>query len=302
MKSPVRIERVLDCKAALGEGALWSVDEQALYWVDIKQQTLNRFDPATGANTSWDMPSPIGCFALCDKGGAVVALCEGFHHFDFQTRALRFLADPEPHMPGNRFNDGTVDPAGRFWAGTMPIAGPGTVPEGALYCLDLDGSARKAGGSFWIQNGLAFSPDGKTMYVSDSHAEVRTIWAFDYDPQTGVPSHQRVFFDTRAVAGRPDGAAVDAEGGYWMAGVGGWQLVRITPQGQVDRIIDVPVERPTKIAFGGRDLDIMYVTSIGHSADPANPAHREAGNLLAVYAGVQGLPVPKYAGVIAPPS
>jgi len=289
----MRIERVLDCKAAIGEGAVWSVEEQVLYWVDIPRPTLNRFDPITGANTSWDMPSPIGCFALSDQGRAVVALCEGFHHFDFQTQALKFLADPEPHKPGNRFNDGTVDPAGRFWAGTMPIAGPGETPEGSLYCLDLDGSVRPLEGSFWVQNGLAFSPDGKTMYVSDSYAQVRTIWAFDYDLDSGVPSNRRVFFDTRTVAGRPDGAAMDVDGCYWMAGVGGWQLVRITPQGKVDRIIDMPVGKPTKIAFGGRDLDILYVTSIGQGADPAQ---REAGNLFAVYAGVQGLPVPKYAG------
>ncbi|MDQ2694792.1 MAG: SMP-30/gluconolactonase/LRE family protein, partial [Pseudomonadota bacterium] len=287
--------------AALGEGALWSAAEQALYWVDITRPTLNRFDPASGVNTSWPMPSPIGCFALCPQGGAVVALCEGFHHFDLRTGALRLIADPEPHKPGNRFNDGTVDPRGRFWAGTMPIAGPGEAPEGGLYCLDLDGGVRQAEGAFWIQNGLAFSPDGRTMYVSDSYAPIRTIWAFDYDPDSGVPANRRLFFDTRSVAGRPDGAAMDADGCYWMAGVGGWQLVRLTPQGQVDRIIPMPVEKPTKIAFGGRNLDIMYVTSIGQGADPADPAQREAGNLFAVHAGVQGLPVPGYAGAVAPP-
>ncbi len=295
----VNIERVLDCRAAIGEGAIWSVEEQVLYWVDIMGPTLNRFDPASGLNISWDMPSPIGCFALSAPGEAVVALCEGFHHFDFATRALRLIADPEPNKPGNRFNDGTVDPAGRFWAGTMPIAGPGDAPEGSLYCLDLDGSARLVESPFWVQNGLAFSPDGRTMYVSDSYVKIRTIWAYDYDPDSGVPRNQRVFFDTRGVAGRPDGAAMDVDGCYWMAGVGGWQLVRITPRGEVDRIIDMPVEKPTKIAFGGRDLDVMYVTSIAQDIDPAQ---HEAGNLFAVHAGVQGLPVPRYAGIAAPPA
>ena len=291
----VRIERVLDSRAAVGEGAVWSVEEQVLYWVDIPRPTLNRFDPATGINTHWEMPSHIGCLALYQGGGAVVALCDGFHHFNFQSRSLRLLIDAEPHKPGNRFNDGTVDPAGRFWAGTMPIAGPGDLPEGALYCLELDGSARQAEGGFWIQNGLTFSPDGRTMYVSDSYPQVRTIWAYDYDPDCGVPSNRRVFFDTRVVAGRPDGAAMDVDGCYWMAGVGGGQLVRITPQGEVDRIIEMPVEKPTKIAFGGRNLDVMYVTSIGEGAGPDRP---EAGNLFAVNAGVQGLAVPHYGGTV----
>lgn len=287
------IERVLDCRASIGEGAIWSVAEQALYWVDISRPTLNRFDPATGTNTSWEMPSAIGCFALCGDGTAVVALCEGFHHFHPDSGALRLLADPEPDKPGNRFNDGNVDSMGRFWAGTMPIAGPGETPEGSLYCLDLDGSTRRMDGEFWVQNGLAFSPDGRTMYVSDSYAPVRTIWAFDYDLDSGVPSNRRVFFDTRNVAGRPDGAAMDVDGCYWMAGVSGGQLVRLTPQGKVDRIIEMPVEKPTRVAFGGPDLDIMYVTSIGQDAGPDQP---EAGNLFAVHAGVQGLPVPNYAG------
>lgn len=292
-----RIERVLDCQAQLGEGPVWSVAEQMLYWVDITRPTLNRFDPATGRNTSWTMPSPVGCFALCEQGGALVALCQGFHHFDFHTLALRFVATVEPLPPGHRFNDGTTDPVGRFWAGTMPIAGAASQPEpqGALFCLERDGHTRRAEGRFWTQNGLAFSPDGRTMYVSDTHAPVRTIWALDYDPDSGTASNRRVFFDTREVAGRPDGAAIDADGCYWMAGVGGGQLVRITPQGRLDRIINLPVEKPTKLAFGGRNLDVMYVTSIGH------PDRREAGNLFAVHAGVQGLPTPLYTGVIAPP-
>ena len=293
------VERVLDCQAALGEGAMWSVEEQALYWVDIVAPTLNRFDPATGATSHWDMPSPIGCFALCGGSTAIVALCDGFHHLHLRTGTRRLLVEVEADIPGNRFNDGTVDPAGRFWAGTMPIAGPKAVPEGSLYCLQIDGSVHRAGGGYWVQNGLAFSPDGRTMYVSDSYPEVRTIWAYDYDPATGVPHNRRVFFDTHQVAGRPDGAAVDVDGCYWMAGVGGAQLVRITPLGDLDRIIDVPVQRPTKIAFGGPNLDVMYLTSIGQGAVRSDPAQREAGNLFAVRTGVQGLPVPHYAGAIA---
>ena len=145
-------------------------------------------------------------------------------------------------------------------------------------------------------NGMCFSPDGRTMYLSDSNPGVRTIWACDYDTDTGTPTNRRVFFDTREVAGRPDGGTVDADGCYWMAGVGGWQLVRITPQGKVDRIVEMPVEKPTKPMFGGPRLDTLFVTSIGMGMedDPKQPL---AGSLFSITGlGVTGVPQPRFAG------
>ena len=279
---------VLDARAATGEGPVWSVPEQALWWVDIPACRLNRFDPSSGENRVFEMPSPIGCFALRESGGLVVALCEGWYAFDPASGGLERWHDPEPERAGNRFNDGTTDPAGRFWAGTMPKAGAGPDPEGALYRLDLDRSSQRIVDGLFVQNGIAFSPGGRTMYLADSVPHVRTIWAFDYDLDSGEPSNRRVFFDTNAVAGRPDGGAVDAEGCYWMAGVGGWQLVRLTPSGKIDRTIAMPVERPTKVAFGGPGLDTLYVTSIGTPVlDPEQP---DAGGIFALHiAGVTGL-------------
>jgi sugar lactone lactonase YvrE len=149
-----------------------------------------------------------------------------------------------------------------------------------------------------VTNGCAFSPDGRRFYFSDSEPSIRTIWACDHDPDSGALTNRRVFVDTHGLAGRPDGGTVDADGCYWMAGVGGWQLVRFTPQGKVDRIIDLPVEKPTKVAFGGRDLDVLYVTSIGvPSAAGGDPRQPQAGGIFALHVpGVRGIAQPRFAG------
>lgn len=295
----VKVDCVLDAKARVGEGAVWDDREQALYWVDIEGPTLRRFDPATGEDLSWPMPSRIGCFAIREASGFVVALEDGFHLFDptaAEGRQFSHVYDPEPDKPNNRFNDGTTDPRGRFLAGTMPM-GP-REPEGALYRLNPELQVDILVTGLRVTNGCAFSPDGSVFYFSDSEASVRTIWACDHDLDTGALSNRRVFFDTKDLPGRPDGGAMDADGCYWMAGVGGWQLVRITPEGEVDTVVDMPVERPTKIAFGGRELDTLYVTSIGESASPgAETKQPQAGGLFALTVpGVRGLPTWRFAG------
>ncbi|MGF1475619.1 MAG: SMP-30/gluconolactonase/LRE family protein [Geminicoccaceae bacterium] len=288
----VSIEKVLDVRARTGECATWDPASGRLLWVDIPACEFHRFDPANGADETFSMPSMVGCFALAPENGVIVALEEGFHHFDPGTGALAFLTQPEPDRPTNRFNDGTTDPKGRFWAGTMPKQGASQDrgPEGALYCLDTDGSAGRHSTGYFTQNGLAFSPSGDLLYVSDSSPWVRSIWVYDYDLETGSTGDRRLFFDTNAVAGRPDGGTIDADGCYWMAGVGGAQLVRLTPRGDIDRIIDLPVKKPTKIAFGGNDLDVIFVTSIA-SGDEDDPS---GGAIFAVRAGVTGVPSVPY--------
>lgn len=283
-------------RSKLGEGAVWDVADAALWWVDIKAGLIHRFDPATGRNESHDFGEPVGCLSRRDSGGLIVAAQSGFHLFDPATGARQALADPEADRPGSRFNDGATDLQGRFWAGTMKDDGGPPERVGRFWRYDPDGTVSAHFEPVFTTNGMTFSPDGRTLYLSDSNPEVRTIWACDYDPDTGTPSNRRVFFDTRAVAGRPDGGTVDADGCYWMAGVGGWQLVRITPAGKVDRIVEMPVEKPTKPMFGGPRLDTLFVTSIGmgYEADPAQP---EAGSLFAVTGlGVTGLPQPRFAG------
>lgn len=292
----VRVDCVLDAKASLGEAAVWCARDQVLWWADIEGRAVHRFDPAAGTDQAWTLPSRIGCFALREQGGMVVALENGFHLLDLSRGGLTPLVDPESDRPGNRFNDGTTDPRGRFVAGTMPM-GP-REPVAALYRLWPDHRCERLFDGLIVTNGCAFSPDGRVFYFADSESSIRTIWACDHDPDSGALRNRRIFVDTHGLAGRPDGGTVDADGCYWMAGVGGWQLVRFTPQGKVDRIVDLPVEKPTKVAFGGHDLDVLYVTSIGvPSTSGGDPRQPQAGGIFALHVpGVQGLAQPRFAG------
>lgn len=286
---------VLDVRAALGEGPTWSREERRLYWVNINGHTVNRFDPATGANEVCQLPEQVGSFVLREAGGLVVALRSGFHFLDFDTAALTPIADPEADKPDNRFNDGRCGPDGRFWAGTMRDPQDPAQRTGALYCLDTDLSWRTMVSDVGVSNGLAFSPDGGTMYHADTRQE--TIWAFDFRAEDGTLSNRRVFATTHDLPGRPDGGCVDAEGFYWSANVDGWQMVRFAPDGSVDRTVKLPVQKPTMPAFGGDNLEIMYITSIGSGGStPLQPGQPQAGSLFACEPGVGGLPEPKFLG------
>ena len=286
---------VLDVRAALGEGPTWNREERRLYWVNINGHTVNRFDPATGANEVCQLPEQVGSFVLREAGGLVVALRSGFHFLDFDTAALTPIADPEADKPDNRFNDGRCGPDGRFWAGTMRDPQDPAQRTGALYCLDTDLSWRTMVSDIGVSNGLAFSPDGGTMYHADTQQQ--TIWAFDFRAEDGTLSNRRVFATTHDLPGRPDGGCVDAEGFYWSANVNGWQMVRFAPDGSVDRTVKLPVQKPTMPAFGGDNLEIMYITSIGSDGStPLEPGQPQAGSIFACEPGVGGLPEPKFRG------
>ena len=287
------VDCVLDIRAELGECPTWSVRENALYWTDIYAGLLNRFDPSTGTNRVWTLPEPLGSFALCEDGEVLVALKSGIWRFNLETEALTQLASPEAHLPGNRLNDGRCDFQGRFWVGSMADPVDPATPMGALYRLTADQSCTRMMDGLFVANGLAFSPDGRTMYNSDSYAPVRTIWAWDFDADDGAISNRRVFVDTHGMPGRPDGGAVDADGCYWMAGNDGWEIVRFTPKGEVERRIALPVARPSMLAFGGPRLDTIYVTSIRPTSTDNQP---QAGSLFAVHAGVTGVAEPLFKG------
>jgi sugar lactone lactonase YvrE len=211
-----------------------------------------------------------------------------------EGRAVK-LAAPAFPATGMRFNDGRCDRQGRFWAGTMVQDMSLASPAGALYRYDEHGtlSAPLVDGLI-TQNGLAWSPDGRTMYLSDSHPQRRLVWAFDFDPDTGTPGAQRVFADLNHYAGRPDGAAVDADGCYWTCANDAGRLLRFTPQGKLDREIALPASKPSMCAFGGADLKTLYVTTIR----PAMNATDDDGYVFAMNPGVQGLPEPDYAGLL----
>lgn len=293
----LRIDCVVNGPAMLGECAVWDGASAVLWWVDIPAGLIHRFDPATGEDRTWDFGEPVGCIAPRVRGGLVVAAKSGIWLFDPATGARTGIARPEADRPMNRFNDGATDRQGRFWAGSLKDGGP-PEPLGRFYRLDPDLTVTPWRDGFLTTNGLAFSPDGSTMYLSDSHPLVRMIWRCAYDTETGTPGAPEPFFDTRAVAGRPDGATVDSDGCYWMAGVGGWQLCRITPDGRLDRTIDLPVERPTRPMFGGPGLDTLFVTSSATGITPGTQARQPlAGGLLALTGlGVTGLPQAGFAG------
>ena len=288
---------VLDVHAKVGECPVWCPEERKLYWIDIAGCRLNRFDPASGHNEICQLPEQIGSFALREQGGIVAALRSGFYFVDFDTGHLTAICDPEADKPENRFNDGRCDPAGRFWAGTMRDPQDPTQRPGALYRLGIDLNCSQMVTGVGVSNGLAFSPDGKTMYFADTNRDVQTIWAFDFDPHEGAISNRRVFATTHALPGRPDGACVDAEGFYWSANVDGWQLVRFAPDGRGDRTLALPVQKPSMCAFGGEHFATLYITTIGSGGStPLEPGQPQAGGLFACEPGVRGLPEPKFKG------
>jgi sugar lactone lactonase YvrE len=284
---------VLDARAELGECPVWSVQEQALYWVDILAPALHRLDPVTGETGTWPMPARIGSYGLRETGGAVVALEDGFHLLDFDTGALTFVAGPEP-TPGTRFNDGKVSPEGRFWAGTMDEESL-TRPIATLYRLDPDGSIQAMVNQLIVSNGLAWTADGRTMYHSDSKSQV--VWAYDYDPEKGAISNRRVLARPTEEVGRPDGAATDEEGFYWSAGISAGVLNRWSPDGRLDRSIPLPCSNPTAPCFGGLDMKTIFITSLRHDVTPDVLAAKPlSGGIFAVPVDVPGVPISRYRG------
>lgn len=282
-KTP-RVEIACSIGAALGEGCVWCARRRLLWWVDINNQRVNAFNPATGENRAWAAGALVGCLALTDGDALVLALQHELALFSPHDGGVTPLAALEADKPNNRANDGAVSRDGRFFVGTMPL-GKREPPQGALYRYDGDGEVTPLLSGLHVANGIAFGPDNTVAYVCDTHAAVQTIWAFDYDAEDGGLRNRRVFFNTRDYAGRPDGACVDADGCYWMAGVGGAELLRITPAGRLDLRVSLPVARPTKPCFGGANLDTLYVTSAGEGAT----AGGNDGDIVAVHSGHCGV-------------
>ena len=292
---------VLPARAQLGECPLWSPHEGRLYWVDIDGRAIHRFDPVSGIDQVHEAPGRPSALALTPKPGRLlVAIEHRLAYFDLGAEVWLDWLALELDGNGNRLNDGRTDPAGRFWVGSMFVPTSAGRFNGALYRVSGAGTAVTVRTGVGVANGLAFSPDGRTMYFADTPR--RLVWAFDYDKDTGEATNERVFQDFTALPGKPDGACVDVDGCYWTACVYGWAVARITPAGKVDRLISIPVEKPTMPAFGGADLSTMFITSIGGDPSlPIDPKQPDRGGVFALEAGVQGLPEPLFATARAVP-
>jgi sugar lactone lactonase YvrE len=290
----VDIQRIGDARYQLGESPQWDAVEDVLYWVDSLAVTMFRLDPSSGRIVSWNLPGDyLGSMALREGGGAVVAMDAGFHLFDFASGACTAIAAPEAGVAANRFNDGKVDRRGRFVAGSMNREE--AEPTGALYRLDPDHSWTKLDEGFACSNGPCWSRDGRILYFADSIDQV--IYAYDYDPDTGAVANRRVFVSTAEIGGHPDGATVDSEGYVWSAQFGAGCLRRFAPDGTLDRTVELPVSWVASVTFGGADLDVLYVTSIGGSIGDDSDASPQAGGLFAIHGlGVKGLPEPRFKG------
>jgi len=265
-----------------------------IYWVDGKSSEIWRHNPATGETRTWNTPEDPGSFALRENGkGLVVAMWNGFRFFDLETGETTVIEDMEQDLPNSRFNDGRCDRQGRFWVGSMDDKH--TDPIGSLYRLDADLGHEVQERGVICSNSTCFSPDGETMYYADTY--INTIWAYDLDTASGQLSNRRVFADTTDMKGVPDGSIVDAEGYLWNAMWDGWSVIRFAPDGSVNRIIEVPVQRPTCPMFGGKNLDRLYVTSARIGLEPDDLVTQpDAGALLALDPGVKGVPETRFAG------
>jgi sugar lactone lactonase YvrE len=261
-----------------------------LYWVDIQDNCFFRFHPATGISEKIDVGVAIGVLALRASGGLVLATKKGFAFWDKHTQELQYIVNPEATRPHMRFNDGAVDSAGRFWAGSM-----GGTGEGTLYRLDPDRTVHTMISGVGVPNGIGWSLDNTVMYFTDSAP--RIIYAFDFDAATGNITNRRNLIEVPEEMGTPDGLAVDSAGYIWSAFWDGAKIVRYAPDGKVDRIVAVPALRPTSCVFGGPDLDELYITS---SRADLNTDVLEryplSGDLFRLKAGVTGREKFKFAG------
>lgn len=290
------IQSVVDAKALLGEGVCWDSRAQCLWWLDIYGQTIHQYEPSSGLTRTFATPQRPGCLAVRNQGGLVLAMGDGFHFFDPAGGKFESIVDVEAGLPQTRMNDGKTDRQGRFWSGSVFEAdGQTSRPIASLYCLNSDRSFRKAAQGFTCSNGLAWSPDSRTLYFTDSATPY--VWAWDFDPATGEIDNRRVFIDLSAQSGVCDGATVDAEGCYWLTMPFKGKVLRYDPDGRLVATIELPVDAPTCCEFGGKNLDILYVTTATLKRTPAELQSQPwAGNLLAFDPGVKGLLAREFVG------
>ena len=282
-----------ETRNVLGEGPIWNEKDASLYWCDNIAGKIHRYTPSDKAMKTWDTPEEIGSLVFRKNGGIVAGMKAGFSFIDLEKGTFKHVADADSG-PTKCMNDGKCDRRGRYWCGS--INRDVKSADAGLYRLDPDLSVHKLESGIIASNGIAFSPDDKTMYYADSRADV--VWAYDLDIDTGELSNRREFISTRDMAARVDGATCDIEGNYWCAHIYDWHIACYDPKGKLIRRVRMPVRHPTMCTFGGKDYDVMYVTSATRMAEPTDLASQpHAGGLFAIYGlGARGLPEPLFGG------
>ncbi len=287
------VECLVDCKNEIGEGPVWNVEEQALYWVDCPGRVLQRWTPAARAMETFALTKMPGSYAFRrNAGGIVMAFRNALGFVDFAAGREQYVDAPVVEFAKERFNDGKCDRAGRFWTGTMDREGKN--PVGSLYRVDPDMTVTKMDTGITASNGIAWSPDNATMYYCDSRAGV---YAYDYDLGTGAIANRRMHLDLIPQGSHPDGCTVDAEGFLWVAEPGSSCVRRYDPKGRREREVRLPVTRPASCMFGGDDLSTLFITTLRYRLSPEELADQPlAGGLFKAEPGVKGLPEPRFAG------
>lgn len=288
-------KHLLPAQNQLGETPIWEPAENALYWVDWGGGPICRFEPATGKFTTFPVSVPVTALARRDSKGWIVIAQDGLYEWDLKTNDYKLLVGPpQPSRPEICYNDAAVDRQGRLLVGTVNLQDP-FAPEGSLYRLDPDGSLHELDTGYATANGIGVSPDGRTIYVADQRH--RQIIVLDYDLLTGTASNRRIFANVPDDEGMPDGLVVDAQGFVWNGQWAGWNLTRYDPEGRIERRIRFPVQHVISFAFGGKELDELFVTTAwwGFSEEERkqNPL---AGDLFHVHTGIKGLVEPNFAG------
>ncbi|HEX7242344.1 MAG TPA: SMP-30/gluconolactonase/LRE family protein [Longimicrobiaceae bacterium] len=290
--TPTPVPRsVLAARARLGEGPAWDAEAGVLWWVDILNHRVHRFDPASGADRAYEVGEPVSCAVPAAGGGLLLALRRDLALLDPATGSLERLAAVLPERRGTRFNDGKCDARGRFWIGSMAAETGGA----ALHRFDPDGSVHVMETGLTVSNGLGWSPDGRVFYLADSPA--KTIHAYDFDPDAGTISGRRTFADLTGGDALPDGLAVDEEGCVWSAQWDGWGVVRFAPDGRELLRVRMPVRHATSCAFGGADGRDLYVTSASAGLDEEELEDAlESGDVFHLRAPAAGLPTGRFGG------
>lgn len=290
----MKISHIDSCRCMVGECPVWDEREHVLYFLDIAQRHVHRFNPVSGELTTWTVPAEPAALALRESGGAVVAIKDTVYSLDFETGECLALSTTTEQPANATFNDGKVDRQGRLILGSCTTDFANPTPIGGIFSLTAGGQCKKLAGDIMFSNGPCFSPDGRTLYFADSGRQ--SIFAYDYVPETGEIGERRLFAQTGELQGLPDGATVDSSGLLWVAINQGGKVAAFRPDGRIERVIDLPASHPGSLTFGGPELDRLYVTTI----DPAyfgQPTAPSGGYIHVIEGlGVKGLAEPRFAG------